>query len=60
MQMHLDIIETEASFDETKIESQVKLSLLIPLCSLPEIKIYGSDISISSQTGMKVNPYKLG
>lgn len=60
MQMHLDITETEASFDEMKIESQVKLSWLIPLCSLPELRIYDSYISISSQTGMKVNPYKLG
>lgn len=58
MQTHLDITETDGSFDETETASQVNLSWLIPFCPLPEIKIYDSDVSMGSQTDMKVYPYK--
>lgn len=59
MQTHLDITETDGSFDETETAGQVNLSWLIPFCPLPEIKIYdSSDVSMGSQTDTKVYPYK--
>lgn len=58
MQTLLNVTETDETFDETKIESQVNVSLRIPFCFLPEIKIYDRDISASSQADTKVYPYK--